>query len=236
MAVRSLKSWLWYLLPSAFSSSLLFCCAADVDRIIYGSQFIWIHTKCFLHYTNAVLFFLYSCSWLPLCTFKVVLLLLLLSENNDNRATDFIIPCKKSSCPKISRFCAIIGVFGKEGNVIKVAWVKRGKVIEEIIFLSSYAGLNCWARVCVLLHQLHQQFRINCWVYSCWMFDLTVFSKCILQISLFSLLACFWMSFLKVMLQGGKKFWFHKCPDLINFLINICNDCMEGRWMSCKWT
>lgn len=73
--------------------------------------------------------------------------------------------------------------------MIKVVCMKRGKVIEEVIFQSFCIGLNCWARVCVLLHQLHQQLRMNFWVYSCWVFYLTVFSKCVLQISLFS--ACF---------------------------------------------
>lgn len=103
--------------------------------------------------------------------------------------------CKKiSSSSKISRFYAITGMFGKEVNVIVVECMKRGKVIEEELFQSFFIGLNCWARVCVLLHQLHQELKVNCWVYSCWMFHLTVFSEGVLQISLFS--ACFLLSVL----------------------------------------
>lgn len=54
-----------------------------------------------LHFFNALLYFLCSCSLLPISTFKVVLLLLLLFENNDNSPTDFIIPCKKAVVQKL---------------------------------------------------------------------------------------------------------------------------------------
>lgn len=88
----------------------------------------------------------------------------------------FVVPCK-NSCLKMNGFYAIADVFGKEVNVIQVTFVKRRKVIEKIIFQILCVGLSFWARVCVLLHQLHQQVRVNCWLCSCWTSYLADFSK-----------------------------------------------------------
>lgn len=52
---------------------------------------------------------------------------------------DFVIPCKKS-CLKMNGFCAIAEVFGKELNVIQVAYVKRKKSHR----INNISQSLCW--------------------------------------------------------------------------------------------
>lgn len=74
-------------------------------------------------------------------------------------------------------------MFEKELNVIQVAYVKRKKSHRINNISQSLCWLELLGKSLCFLHQLHQPVRVNCWLFSSWIFYLAGFSKCEMYIA-----------------------------------------------------